>query len=100
MSSIKDYAKETIKENLKQDIPDEALKKTQDDYNDLIELFLSKYGKMSEDELVQEMLKLIAEKKANGTFDAKKIKDLATRVAPMLTDEQRAKMYDMLNYLD
>ncbi len=101
MSSIKDFAKKPIdNQDLRDKIPEDVLKKTEEDYSDLIDLFMSKYGTMSEDELIQEMLKLINEKKKNGTFDARKIRDLASKVAPFLTDEQIAKMYQLLNYLD
>lgn len=99
MSSIKDYAKQS-NQNKRTEIKEEDLKKTQDDYSDLIELFMSKYGTLSEDELIAEMLKLIQQKKANGTFDGRKLRELAERVAPFLTPEQRSKMYDMMNYLD
>ena len=99
MSSIKDFAKQN-KENKQGEIREEDLKKTQDDYSDLIQLFMSNYGTMSEDELISEMLKLIQQKKDNGTFDGKKLRELAERVAPFLNAEQRSKMYDMMNYLD
>ena len=99
MPSIRDYAKNNNQQR-SSEIKEEDLKKTQDDYSDLIELFMSKYGTLSEDELIAEMLKLIQQKKANGTFDGKKLRELAERVAPFLTPEQRSKMYDMMNYLD
>ena len=62
MSSIKDFAKQN-KENKQTEIREEDLKKTQDDYSDLIQLFMSNYGTMNEDELISEMLKLIQQKK-------------------------------------
>ena len=99
MSSIKDFAKQN-RDRKQSEIREEDLKKTQDDYSDLIQLFMNNYGRMSEDELISEMLKLIQQKKAEGTFDGKKIRELAERVAPFLNDEQRSEMYDMMNYLD
>ena len=99
MSSIKDFAKQN-KENKQTEIREEDLKKTQDDYSDLIQLFMSNYGTMNEDELISEMLKLIQQKKENGTFDGQKLRELAERVSPFLNAEQRSKMYDMMNYLD
>ena len=99
MPSIRDYAKNNNQQR-SSEIKEEDLKKTQDDYSDLIELFMTKYGTLTEDELIAEMLKLIQQKKANGTFDGKKLRELAERVSPFLTPEQRSKMYDMMNYLD
>ena len=64
------------------------------------EEFVSKYGEMSEAELMSEMLKLVAEKKKDGTFDAEQIKLVAEQVAPLLDDEQRGKMYNLLKFLD
>ncbi len=75
-------------------------KQVEADYGDFVQDFVNNYGNMSEAELMQEMFKLIQQKKAEGTFDAQKIRELAQVVAPMLDDEQRAKMYNLLNYLD
>lgn len=84
----------------------EEIKKTkefkavEDEYGDFVKDFLNNYSQKSESELIQEILKLIAQKKAEGTFDADKIKQLAKVIEPLLDDEQKAKMYTLLKYLD
>ena len=78
----------------------EDFDKVKNEYGDMIELFLTKYGEMSEEELIKEMLGLIAQKKREGTFDATKIREAANKISPLLTDEQRLKMQSLLNYLD
>lgn len=103
MSSIKDFVAaddQTMQKNeQKLTISQPKLEKTKADYGDLIELFLTKYGQMNEDELIAEMLKLIQQKKDEGTYNPQELKDLAARVKPFLDDEQIAKMESMLKYL-
>ncbi len=70
------------------------------DYGDVIQDFINNYANLSEPELMQEMLRLIAKKKQEGTFDPNTLRDVAKVVAPMLDDEARAKMYTLLNFLD
>ena len=102
MSSIKDFVptddKKATQDSISQPTQDQ-LKETQGDYSDLVELFLSRYGEMDEDELIGEMLRLINQKKQNGTYNAQQLKDLAQRVRPFLNTEQAQKMESLLNYL-
>ena len=103
MSSIKDFKvvedeKSKKEEQLRTPTQDE-LNKTRQDYGDLIDLFLSKYGEMDEDQLIEEMLKLIEKKKQQGTYDKQQILELASKVAPFLNAEQRAKMEDLLKII-
>jgi len=70
------------------------------DYGEVIQDFINNYANLSEPELMQEMLRLIAQKKQEGTFDPNALRDVAKVVAPMLDDEARAKMYTLLNFLD
>ena len=98
MSSIKDF-KKVENTTTKNTIDPEELHKTKEDYSDLIELFLSKYGQMDEDELIAEMLKLINIKKQQGTYDAEQLKELAGKVTPFLDEQQKQKMESLLKYL-
>ena len=95
MSSIKDFKPQNTNDSPSR----EQLNKTQDDYSDLINLFLSKYGELSEDELVGEMLKLIQQKKEAGTYDGEQIKQLANKVKPFLNNEQKQRMDELLTLL-
>ncbi len=100
---LKDFAKipidykELEDENVKQEktINNENVM----DYQGLAEEFLKKYGSMDESQLLDEMLKLIKKQKQEGKFDAEQIKKAAMQIAPLLNDEQRAKMLNLLNYL-
>ena len=87
-------------QNFEKIIETDEFKQVESEYGDTVRDFLSKYGEMEEGELLAEMLGLIAEKKAEGTFDAEKIKALATQIAPLLNSEQQEKMYSLLKYLD
>ena len=98
MSSIKDFvATDQSKKN--ENPTQQQLEKTKADYSDLIELFLSKYGDMDEDELIAEMLKLIEQKKQEGTYDPQQLKQLAQNVSPFLDNQQKQKMEDLLKLL-
>lgn len=92
--------KDEIKSKYEQIKETPEFKQVEADYGEFVQDFINNYGDMSEAELMQEMFKLIQQKKAEGTFDAQKIRDLAQVVAPMLDAEQRAKMFNLLNYLD
>ena len=87
-------------QNFEKIIETDEFKQVESEYGDTVRDFLSKYGEMEEGELLAEMLGLSAEKKAEGTFDAEKIKALATQIAPLLNSEQQEKMYSLLKYLD
>ncbi len=96
--NLKDFAKtETPKE---QSIPNEKLDEIKQNHGDLVEEFMKRYGKMDERQMMSEMFKLIQQKKQEGTFDTEQIRRAATQLAPFLSEEQRAYMYNLLNYLD
>ncbi len=78
----------------------DEFKKVEDEYGDVIQDFISKYGEMSEGDIVAEILRLVAIKKQEGTFDSSAIRSLANQITPMLNDEQRAKMNYLLSILD
>ncbi len=89
-----------IPKNIEEITETDDFKKVENEYGDFIQDFVSKYGQMEEQDLLTEMLKLIAEKKAEGDFDAEKIKQIANQIAPLLEPEQQEKMYNLLKYLD
>lgn len=104
--NIKDYKSTQTEEEKTSKSDFEELKNSQEfkdierEYGSVVEDFINNYASKSEPELIQDLLRLIAEKKKDGTFDAKKLRDLAEMIAPMLDDEMRAKMYNLLNFLD
>lgn len=101
--NIKDFSQNTYTEDKKtfEDIKNtKEFKDLEQDYGDVVRDFVDNYSQKSEPELMQELLRLIAEKKREGTFDIQKLRDMAELIAPMLEEEQRAKMFNLLNYLD
>ena len=58
------------------------------------------YEKFGEFNSVEELNEAAAGLKAEGDFNPQQIRELAEVVAPLLDPEQRAKMYNLLNYLD
>ncbi|MBQ8762375.1 MAG: hypothetical protein IJZ26_03610 [Clostridia bacterium] len=97
---LKDFAKSNLHNQEETKKEEKTMEQTQAEYGDLVNEFVKRYGNMEEEQLMSEMFKLIQQKKQEGTFDANQIRKAAEQVAPLLTDEQRAKMYSLLNYLD
>ncbi len=104
--NIRDFNKENEDKSEKQEkVSFDDIKETKEfkdlekDYGSVVEDFVNNYADKSEPELIQDLLKLIAEKKREGTFDVEKLKNMADLIAPMLEPEQREKMYNLLNFL-
>ncbi len=96
----KGEVKKDIKNNFEEIRNTDEFKQIENDYGDAVRDFIANYSEKSEPELLSEMMRLIAEKKREGTFDAEKIKEMANSVAPLLTPEQREKMYSYMSFLD
>lgn len=102
--NIKDYCEPGAANMDKNDF--EEIKKSKEfqdierDYGDVVTDFINNYANKSEPELIQDLLRMIAAKKKEGTFDAQKLRDLAEVIAPLLDETARAKMYNLLNFLD
>ena len=92
--------KSNVKDKFEQIKDTPEFKQVENDYGEFIQDFVNNYSNMNEGELMQEMLRLVAQKKAEGTFNPQQIRELAEVVVPLLDSEQRAKMYNLLNYLD
>ena len=99
--NITDYAstQNKLTDSVEKISKTEEFKSVENDYSDLVEKFLANFGKMSEEELLAEILKIVAEKKKDGSFDREKIKSIVEKIAPLLNDEQRAKMKNLLNFV-
>lgn len=57
------------------------------------------YGKMSEQELMCEMARVAQQSKAQGSLDDNSIKQFYAQVSPMLTEQQRNKLKQLINTL-
>ena len=63
------------------------------------EELVKNYSSYTEEELIQEFLRLTNEGKKNGTLNTESLKQLSQTIKPMLTPKQQ-KMLDMfLNYI-
>lgn len=77
-------------ENLKQNDP-EKLKSVEDAYNH--------YSKLSQPELMQELLKQTNQQKADGTLDNSQIDNVYNSIAPMLNNEQKKNLDNLINII-
>ncbi len=99
--NLKDFAKTDVKKGTNQEkISESDLHKINEDYGDLIQEFLKRYGQMNEGEMLSELFKLIEQKKADGTFNPDEIKKVAIHIAPFLDESQKEYMNNLLKYLD
>ena len=98
-TEIKQDIVSEIKENVDPSFSEQKLNQAEGDYGGLVHEFLSRYGTMSENELMQEMLKLIQQKKADGTYNPDQIRGAAKQITPLLTPNQRDKMEKLLKFL-
>lgn len=96
--NIKDFAKTEIHNNKKPN--EEDLKKVQNDYGDLVDEFMKRYGKMSQTQMMEEMFKLVKEKKAKGEFNINQIRDVAKTVEPFLDEDAQNYMQQLLKQLE
>lgn len=74
----------------------EAMETLKEQYGSQVEDLIGRFQNMSEPELITELFKLINEKKQNGTFNPQEIDNIANIIAPLLNDEQREKMRNLL----
>lgn len=98
---LKDFSKVKLNSENNETETKNATQSTKNDgYAEIISSFLAKFGTMSEDDLLAEMLKLIEKQKAEGTYDAEKVKNLVSTIRPFLNSSQQKKIDDLVGYLD
>lgn len=95
--NIKDFAKQNQNKNTK--TTNFNAKQMEDDYGDLVQEFLKRYGKMSEKQMLFEMFSLVKQKKEQGTFDITQIEKASKAIAPFLSLEQQDYMHQLLEQL-
>ena len=67
--------------------------------NEIVEEVIGKYRDMTEDELLAELVKVAKSSKENGTFDENAIENFLQIVSPQLSDEQKAKMSNLISVI-
>ncbi len=60
---------------------------------------VSEYSSKSEDELLDELKRVADENRQSGELDNEKLDGFANQVAPMLDEEQRKKMEQLISML-
>lgn len=60
---------------------------------------IEKYSGMSEQELMEELLKTAERGREDGELDNKTLDDIRSKVAPLLTPEQASKLNDLVEGL-
>ena len=93
---IKDYSKTKIHNSSKPKIEKDKLESVQNNYGDLVNEFMKRYGKMDEKQMMDEMFVLIKQKKSEGTFNIEQIRQIAQNVKPFLSVEQQNYMEELL----
>lgn len=97
-TNVNDFVKKTQDNNLTNE-EENALNDLKDKYGSQIEDLIGKFQNMNEAELITEVFKIINEKKRNGTFDPNEIDKLAEMIKPLLSEEQKKKMEQLINLI-
>lgn len=97
--SFSDFVSQQNQE-VKNEKLEQAKKKVQTEDMSGFEDLIRNYSNYSEEELIQEFLRLTQEGKKKGTLNAESLRKLSETVRPMLNAKQQ-KMLDMyLNYIN
>lgn len=76
-----------------------ALNDLKGQYGEDIDNLIDRFQNMNETELITEVFRIINQKKQNGTFDPNDIDKIASVISPLLDDEQRGKMEQLINLI-
>ena len=62
--------------------------------------YLNKYKGYSQEQLIDEFLKVTNESRKSGTLDSQKINEVVSKLTPFLSDSQKKGLNDLLNKLN
>lgn len=96
--NINDFVKEGQNNNLDEE-QQKALDNLKQEYGSQIDDLIGRFQNMSEAELITEVFKIINEKKRNGTFNPQDIDNLAKIISPLLNEEQKKKMEQLIQLI-
>ena len=94
-TNINEFANKIEDGTMSQEEQD-AMQTLKAQYGTQVEEMIEKFQNLSEAELITELLSLINEKKRNGTFNPQEIQNIANIISPLLNEEQREKMKNLL----
>ncbi len=90
--TVNDFKKKA--EEFKKDFKEES----KEEFNSYEEAY-NKYSGMQGSDLMKEFLKMAEEKKKDGSLNDGKIRDLYNSLAPMMGEEEKARLEDILNLI-
>ena len=62
--------------------------------------YLNKYKDYSQEQLIDEFLKITNESRKSGALDSQKISEVVSKLTPFLSDSQKKGLDDLLNKLN
>lgn len=74
-------------------------KNNPEDAGKQVESLYNTYKGKTEDELLEELIKHVAKQKQNGTYDYDSLQSLISKITPYLTNEQKAKLNEVLKQI-
>lgn len=95
---LNNFAEEAVNFNFNNE-QNQSFEEIKDKYGDDINNLIDKFHSMDESELITEIFRIINEKKRNGTFDPEEIDRIAEMISPLLTEEQRIKMGNLIDLI-
>lgn len=96
---INDVKSQDGKKKIKKQVEDIKLNKKQKKQVEKLKENLVDYKDKSSDEIYNEVRKMAKENKEKGTLDNQKLNSFANSVAPMLNNDQKQRLNDILKQL-
>lgn len=93
MSNFSDFIKNEKNDNYTSTINTEEKQVDKDKLEDMIE----NYSHLSQDELMNEFLKLTMEKKKKGALTDSELNNIKSTILPFLNEEQKSNLEKVLN---
>jgi uncharacterized protein YjgD (DUF1641 family) len=97
ISEITDNVKKTVVENVEK-ITEEFKQKEPEHFENINEAY-DKYSSMPEGDLIDELIKITKAQKAAGTFDEEQLKITYNALYPMLNEQQRVKLDQLIKLI-
>jgi len=92
---INDFAKRVEEGDLNKD-ESQTIDDLKEEYGEKFDEMISQYQNMEESELIGEVFKLVNKSKQEGTFNPTKLRNIAESLKPLLNDEQKEKLEQLL----
>ena len=97
ISELTDNVKKTVVDNVEK-ITEEFKQKEPDTFESINEAY-NKYSAMPEGDLIDELIRITKAQKEAGTFDEQELKTTYNTLYPMLNEQQRAKLDQLIKLI-